>query len=950
VTVYDTTETYPSIQNNIAITEPLSVSYSTTNVAVYGASTGAIDVTVAGGTGSYTYTWTDSSVTTQDRSNLPAGTYSVTIDSGTYQSIQSNITITEPLSVSYSTTNVTVYGASTGAIDVTVAGGTGSYTYTWTDNGSASLVTTQDRSSLAGGTYSVTIDSGTYQSIQSNITITEPLSVSYSTTNVGVYGASTGAIDVTVAGGTGSYSYTWTDSSVTTQDRSNLPAGTYSVTIDSGTYQSIQSDITITEPLNVTYSTTDVTVYGESTGTIDITVAGGTGSYSYTWTDDGTVTTQDRSNLPAGTYTVTVNDTTGTYPAVQSDIIITEGLYVTYSTTDVSTYGGSTGSITLTVVGGTGSYSYLWSDKATTKNRTYVSSRQYSVTITSGTHTYTEQIYVSQPLHVTISSTNVTYGQTNGSITLAVAGGNGSYSYTWTDDGSVTSISTQNRTDLSAGTYSVTITSGDYSETQSVTLTEIYPLTITYVLTTCSSTYATDGAIDISVTGGYEAYSYKWSDDSSINSPNRSNLSTGVYSVTVTSGTYTTNKSITVTEPILNIFNPVHYMYLNPELDGTITTVEDALTHYTTTGEPENLQYINNTPSDFNYQIFYQNYSTAIIEWGSQFLDSSVMNELLSNDIERLCIVYYNRFSSTSTQYSVSVDFKDDIYKTYNEVSRDYLSESELYLDYLKGRAASSNVLGTIDDFMLSSYNSVYASGTPVNYDVSIIGSASIKCNLYVGSNITTPLLDVIGIATLNGDVNANSNLLVSGTAIIDNSLYVSNSVQATEFISASDERIKTNIHEMSFKAAREIVENLKIKSYEIEGVDHTRRCGVVAQDLLMLEQLQPFLKKTKVVMKVNKESVWDEEKECHTLKCNRFCLSDTLIINNQSYKVNAILNEDDFQLIPLLPSNLLVTERHIDDFLSVNYPELLNSSIVCIQELLRRREKISAFLQKKCN
>ncbi|MCP9754944.1 adhesin, partial [Lacihabitans sp. CCS-44] len=95
----------------------------------------AIDLTVSGGTSPYTYNWSNTA-TTQDLTGLAAGTYSVTITDANGCQTTASATITQPaaaLAQSLTQTNVLCFGNSTGAIDLTVSGGTSPYTYNWSN-------------------------------------------------------------------------------------------------------------------------------------------------------------------------------------------------------------------------------------------------------------------------------------------------------------------------------------------------------------------------------------------------------------------------------------------------------------------------------------------------------------------------------------------------------------------------------------------------------------------------------------------------------------------------------------------------------------------------------------------------------------------------------------------------------------------------------------------------
>ena len=126
---------------------------------------------------------------------------------------------------------------------------------------------------------------------------------------------------------------------------------------------------------------TDVSCFGGSDGSLDLTAFGGTVPYTYLWSN--AATTEDLTGLPAGTYTVTITDANGC-TATASTTINQPAAALTASTTqvDVLCYGDATGSVDLTVSGGTIAYSYLWSNAATTEDITSLTAGTYTVTVT----------------------------------------------------------------------------------------------------------------------------------------------------------------------------------------------------------------------------------------------------------------------------------------------------------------------------------------------------------------------------------------------------------------------------------------------------------------------------------------------------------------------------------------------------------------------------------------
>jgi hypothetical protein len=190
-----------------------------------------------------------------------------------------------------------------------------------------------------------------------------------------------GAANLTVTP-SATYTYIWSNGS-TTEDLSNILAGTYSVTVTS-TSSGCTATASVTVPNNniiitIVGNTTPLTACTSPNGAIDITPSPA-GTYTYSWSNGNT--TQDLNNLGAGTYTVTVS--AGANCMANSSFTVTNNTIspVPVSTTTAATCGQSNGTIDLSVTP-VGSYTYLWSNGSTTEDLVAISSGIYTVTVTS---------------------------------------------------------------------------------------------------------------------------------------------------------------------------------------------------------------------------------------------------------------------------------------------------------------------------------------------------------------------------------------------------------------------------------------------------------------------------------------------------------------------------------------------------------------------------------------
>ncbi|MCX6258398.1 MAG: hypothetical protein NTW49_10955 [Bacteroidia bacterium] len=486
-----------------------SLTANVLNVNCPGSMTGAIDLTVIGGTTPFIYIWSNAA-TTQDLFNIGAGTYTVTVTYSGGCTVTGSYTVTQPsaFTANASYSSILCHGGSS-TVTVTASGGTSPY------NGTGNF-------SRTAGTYSMTVTDANSCVATTSVTITEPsvLSASASSTSILCHGGSS-TVTVTAAGGTTPYNGTGNFSKT---------AGTYSLTVTDANGCMATTSITITEPsvLSASASSTSILCHG-GTSTVTVTAAGGTTPYNGTGNISKT----------AGTFSLTVTDANGCIAT--TNITITEPSVLALSANVVNASCSVSGSIDLTVTGGTTPYSYYWSNGATVQDLFNLDSGTYSVTVTDAhqctvTGSYTVGQGGGPQADLSASVYNVTcFGSMNGAIYLTVSGGTTPYFYIWSN-----SATSEDLINIGAGTYSVTVTySGGCTVTGSYTVTQppAFSANATYSTILCHGGTST---VTVSATGGTTPY----------NGTGNFSKTAGTYSFTVTdaNGCMATT-SITITEP-----------------------------------------------------------------------------------------------------------------------------------------------------------------------------------------------------------------------------------------------------------------------------------------------------------------------------------------------------------------------------------------------------------------
>jgi SprB repeat/Secretion system C-terminal sorting domain len=452
------------------VSQPSAVATTVTgSMSTCGASNGSLTATTTGGTGAYTYRWS-TGATTATISGLAAGTYTVTATdaNGCTASRSMAITTSAQITVTTSTTAARCNGVASGSATATASGGTAPYTYRWSNGGTTATI-----SNVAATTYSVTAtDAAGCTSIQI-ATVSQPTGISLF---VDVTDATctngTGRITNTVSGGTAPYTYLWS-TGATTLSLTNLSGGSYTLTVTdaSGCTRVSTTTVNFVAPPTVNLTPTNIACNGGSTGAVAAVVTGGTAPFSYAWSNSATSATL--TGLAAGAYTVTVTDARGC--TATRSVTLTQAAIIVITPTVVSATCLPAGSIAVVATGGSGTYTYLWSNGMTTATISNLAGGNYTVTVTDGNGcrnslTVNVPSVISTNFTSTIAVTKalVFQGGRDGEATVTPVNGRAPYTYRWSNGGTLATA-----TGLTAGTYTVTITDANgCTTTNSITITE----------------------------------------------------------------------------------------------------------------------------------------------------------------------------------------------------------------------------------------------------------------------------------------------------------------------------------------------------------------------------------------------------------------------------------------------------------------------------------------------
>ena len=595
----------------IVITEPnelVLISIFGNDLDCYGYNNASTVVSVDGGTLPYSYYWEDEFGNIVGSANhifdLVAGTYFVSVtDNNLCGPITSSITINQPelFEVIISLiSEPSCFGFEDGAITTTINGGVMPvFSYEW--GSPIELFTGANPSGLSAGLYSVTVTDANSCTAQDSFIINQPeaLNTEVIINHVTGFGESDGSINLTVLGGSAPYQYQWENSANPGSLISNAPAidnlavGLYCVTINDNNSCTLSECFEIFEPeeLIIVLEPSNVSCFGDNTGTILASVSGGIPEYEYYWEDENgnfIGNTSMIDNLYAGFYYLTVTDSNN-YSATSS-ILLSQPTQINLSLVNiqhVSCFGFEDAQIEISVNGGTGIYSSSWFDES---NPSVILSPGFILSgVGAGNFVFslTDEndclsdtvIQITQPNEIIISFTDLTeptcFGFNNGSLSIEAHGGTGTYEFLWNEIS--VPISNNFFENLESGWHYVTVIDQELCiNNDSVFLSQPTELLLSLIDTLFLLCHGNaNGMTSISIAGGTPSYDVFWFDEDSnqigtalwINS-----LAAGTYTVSVTdSQLCIATDTLMVIEPpalIVDIFseNPSCYMFQDGKL------------------------------------------------------------------------------------------------------------------------------------------------------------------------------------------------------------------------------------------------------------------------------------------------------------------------------------------------------------------------------------------------
>ncbi|MBL7910609.1 MAG: T9SS type A sorting domain-containing protein [Bacteroidia bacterium] len=358
-------------------------------------------------------------------------------------------------------------------------------------------------------------------------------------------------------------SYTWTfpvgwigtsTANVSAPTVSNSGIVTVVATNSCGTGPSRTLNVTVSGFSNAIINYTNVSCFNAQNGQAIISYTGSGGPYTILW-QPSLATTATVTNLGIGSHSATVTDGNGCSITKTINVTQPTALSVNITTVVPTNCNQSNGSASVSVSGGVGGYTYLWSAGPTYTNAlmSNVVAGAYTVTVKDANNCTQPAIAIINDIAgPTIVVTNTVpancFGSSTGGATVSASGGFGPLTFLW----SYLSQTTQNVSNLPAGVHTVTVTDqANCISSATVNITQASSALVTSITSVtniaCSGQF--NGAAQITASGGAPGYNYLWSPSAQTNSV-LTGIGAGIYTCSVTDANgCVSTKTVSITQP-----------------------------------------------------------------------------------------------------------------------------------------------------------------------------------------------------------------------------------------------------------------------------------------------------------------------------------------------------------------------------------------------------------------
>ena len=532
-------------------------------------------------------------------------------------------------------------------VEVT-GGGTAPYTLKWINQGNINSSFLYD---LNSGVYDLEISDVNDCTISTSFELEQspsPLITEIGSTSISCFGESTGTAQIIPNGGTPPYSYQWSSGHVT-DIADQLTQGIYYVNVTDSRGCIVSDSVTINENSQIinNISSVPVSCYDGSDGSATVSSIGGTGSLIYNWSNGSSITTI--TNQSFGEYWVKVEDELGCFTIDTIEISQPKPLKLQLFNTDVKCNGGSDGTITSTVTGGSAPYIYDWSlsgiSFSSTQNLFALQSSDepYILSVTDNNFCQSSVLaFINEPDSLVLDTSHLVsaycHNIPTGEVSVIASGGflntNSSYSFLWNTGESEAVLINK-----ISGSYSVIVEDDNACKDTlniEIPLEEKFTLQLTSDSLNCFSDGS--GSATVINSGGFAPYDYQWNTTDGItqifstsNTNTLLSLSEGVTSVVVTDVNGCTKTAQ------VDVFQPNELVYTvtklnNESCSGQISSCDGVL-KYTAFGGTGNYNF---STLDLDGNLISEHYS-----------DSLVIDSALCADFYQISVTDENGCSGT---------------------------------------------------------------------------------------------------------------------------------------------------------------------------------------------------------------------------------------------------------------------------------------------------------------